>query len=148
MTINLDWLLGFVEGEGCFSIYAEKPTTKRPELSRTYLHFILNQDEESLLLKIQEYLAVHNIVSHVNKMWGSDKSYSLRISKKDSVGNLILLFGDKLISRKAIVYNLWKQAYDILNTIDNEIEKNNKVLEIKEKIRLIQGVGRGRKRSY
>jgi hypothetical protein len=94
------WLVGFIEAEGCFSIY--KPTKD----SSLVASFDISQtDGENLILAIHKYLSLS---SNVYK--DQTNSFRIKVSSVRSVENVIKFMKNapvKLMGHKKLQYLLW-----------------------------------------
>ena len=73
------WLIGFIEAEGCFSIY--KPISSSSKIAS----FEISQtNEELILLAIKKYLSLTQSV-----ILGENNNYRIKISSVRSIENII-----------------------------------------------------------
>lgn len=100
------WLVGFLEAEGCFSIYKEKGkyATASFDISQT--------DSEIEIKAIKEYLSISNAIYK-----DKTNNYRLKVSSVRSIENVIKILGKalvKLLGNKRLQYILWlKNLRDI-----------------------------------
>jgi len=116
----LQWLVGFTDGDGSFSILRQG--------DKWNLTFKISQNSYNLrvLYYIKKQLRVGKVSVESNRNMAS-----FRIRDRKTIGNLIIPIFDKypLLTTKYFKYDKFKQAYFILeNPILNKIEKN-KLLE-------------------
>ena len=93
------WLVGFIEAEGCFSIYKEKGkhATASFDISQT--------DSETEIEAIKEYLSISNAIYK-----DKTNNYRLKVSSIRSIENVIKFLGKapvKLLGNKRLQYILW-----------------------------------------
>lgn len=102
----IGWIVGFVDGEGCFSINFVKQSNKREKnrIRKGYktgyqisYEFAVTQGESSLesLEKMKDFFGVGSI--YVNKRYDNHKEYLQRyvVRKKDDLVNVIIPFFKK-----------------------------------------------------
>lgn len=95
--MNLNWFIGFVEGEGCF------------DFDRKYLRFRIIQKEESLLRKIQSFLEKKGIESN---FYSEKDAWQLRVSGKRNTKKLINLIKNKIESeKKREQFDYWRSRW-------------------------------------
>lgn len=107
------WLIGFIESEGCFSIY--KPSNDNSlvasfEISKT--------NEETIIQAIAIYLSLSQKV-HKNKV----NSFRLKVSSVDAVNKIIIFIQNaptKLLGYKKVQYISWLES---LKSIDRYSKK-------------------------
>lgn len=104
--ITIGWIVGFVDGEGCFSTNFVKQSDKK-EKDRTrrgyktgyqiFYEFAVTQGESSLesLEKIKDFFGVGNL--YLNKRYDNHKEhlYKYVVRKKDDLVNVIIPFFKK-----------------------------------------------------
>ena len=94
------WLVGFIEAEGCFSIYLPSDSS-----SKVASFDIAQTNESNLILAIAKYLSLTQKV-HKDKT----NSFKLKVSSVKSVENVIKFMQKapvKLIGHKNLQYLLW-----------------------------------------
>ena len=107
------WLIGFIEAEGCFSIY-------KPIKNNNYVaSFEITQtNEEILILAIRKYLSFSsNII--VNKT----NNFRIKVSSTRSIENIIKFMDKapvKLLGYKKLQYILWLKKIRTINTYTNK----------------------------
>ncbi len=109
------WLVGFIEAEGCFSVY---------KLVKDGDYFVASFDisqtnGEILILAIREYLSLTPKVHKDDKT----NSFKLKVSSVRSIENVIKFIDKapvKLLGHKKIQYILWTKK---LRTIPRYVEK-------------------------
>lgn len=95
------WLVGFIEAEGCFSIYK----LKKPESYDVASFDISQTNGEILILAIREYLS---LIPGVYK--DKTNNFKLKVSSVRSLENVIKFFKKapvKLLGNKKLQYLLW-----------------------------------------
>lgn len=132
--LNPNYIVGFVDAEGCFSIKFKR--NKKMKLGwSVYLTFEihLHKKDKKLLETIQEFFGGVGTI-----YVGSDKSYLYSVGSLSEIIDTILPFFDKypLLSKKYIDYELFKQAALIMQKKEHLIEKGFfKILSIKAVMR-------------
>ena len=101
------WLVGFIEAEGCFSLYTSSSIN-----SKVASFDISQTNGEILLLAISKYLSFTQKV-HKDKT----NCFNLKVSSVRSIENIILFMQKapvKLMGYKKLQYLLWlKELHDI-----------------------------------
>ena len=95
------WLVGFIEAEGCFSVY--KLTDSSSYLVASFE--VSQTNGEILILAIRKYLSISSNVS-VDKL----NNFRLKVSNVRSVENIIKFLQKaptKLLGNKKLQYLLW-----------------------------------------
>ena len=109
------WLVGFIEAEGCFSIYPQ--SNNRSDLVAS---FDISQTNGYILISaIKEYLKFTTTI-HVNKTNNS----KLKISSIRSVENIIKFLQNmpiKLLGNKRLQYILWVKQLRSINRYSKKI---------------------------
>ena len=104
--IFIGWVIGFVDGEGCFSInFVKQPNRKEKNKIRKgyktgyqiFHEFAITQGESSLgsLEKIKNFFGVGNI--YINKRYDNHKEHLYRyvVRKREDLTNVIIPFFKK-----------------------------------------------------
>ena len=104
--IKLGWILGFVDGEGCFSLGVVKQTDKEEEARKRKGYklgiqisheFVVTQGEKSKssLLDIKDFFGVGNL--YINKRYDNHKEHLYRytVRKREDLLNIIIPFFEK-----------------------------------------------------
>lgn len=118
VIVNLDyfpaWLVGFIEGESCFSIY-------KPTLDKSYIASfeVSHTSAEQLILAINKYLSL-------NKNVKPDKTnnFKLKASSVRDVENVVKFMHSapvKLMGYKKLQYILWIKALRTIPRYANKL---------------------------
>ncbi len=96
--MNWDYIAGFFDGEGCFTIYYDKNNRVKYQIS-------ISQTTKGVLEEIQQFLGYGNIYNadhKGNKNWKESWSfaYSLRIGKRKDILSFLSKIEDKIIVKK------------------------------------------------
>ena len=104
--ITIGWIVGFTDGEGCFSINFVKQRDKKEKNRirkgyktgfQIFYEFAVTQGESSLesLEKIKDFFGIGNL--HLNKRYDNHKEHLYRyvVRKKDDLVNVIIPFFKK-----------------------------------------------------
>ncbi len=139
--IMIGWIIGFVDGEGCFSINFVKQLNKKEKsrIRRGYKtghqvshEFAITQGESSLesLEKIKDFFGVGNI--YINKRYDNHKEHLYRyvVRKREDLVNVIIPFFEKYTLRTSK-----KSNFETFTTCMGEI-KNNKHLTRRGSIKI------------
>lgn len=159
------YVTGFVDGEGCFSLFlnTERKKRKNGQIS-VYTYWVtvftinLRDDDYEILEKIQAYFdcgTVHK--SNISTKSSTNGNVQLLIKSRIDLVNKVIKHFDKyrLQAKKQNAYILWKKAVLILAEADkrrlNKFSKqalteqeNKSLLEIK---RLLANMQRGKQRE-
>ena len=100
--MNIEWLSGFVSGEGCFTFVITK-TASCPLFTMT-----LHIKDLDLLQKIQIFLKVGKI--HVNK--SPYNSCTLQVGGEDDCKKISILFDKRLKGSKELDFKIWKEGIE------------------------------------
>lgn len=114
MNMDLNWFVGFVEGEGNFNLSFHI----RNDYVYRIAQFQLAQSEKEVLEEVKDLLTSLNIQSHVynapNRWSGG---YILSISKQSDLIKLAKLLEPlEWHSRKRVSFEKWKRGLDLLST--------------------------------
>lgn len=118
------WLVGFTDGDGSFSII-------RVKKGKWILFFKLSQSTYNL--RVLHFVKKHLGVGSVN-LESKNTRADFRIRDRKSIGTVILPIFDKypLLTSKFYEYQKFRKAYDILNNSElSTDEKDSLLLEIK-----------------
>lgn len=136
-TFNPNWLVGFIDGEGCFDIKFTKSTTHKLG-KQVQLRFTLTQHERDILLikNIQEYFAC-GVISN------PARSVNFVVNSFKDIHKVIIPFFDKypLQSTKRLDYTDFLVAFNLMQN------KAHLTAEGVEKFLLIKG-GMNKGRDY
>ncbi len=106
MKLPPDYVCGFVDGEGCFTICISKHKTKKLGLdARLHFEIELRADDEEILKSIQETLGCGRIY-HINyDKYGWAPHVELKVSSIKDVKNKVIPFfkKNKLRAKKRII---------------------------------------------
>lgn len=135
MKLPPDYICGFVDGEGCFTIVISKHKTKKLGLdARLHFEIELRADDEELLKNIQETLKCGHIY-HLNyDKYGWAPHVELKVSSIKDIRDKIIPFFKKhqLRSKKKHSFELFCQAAELFYTKDHlTMEGIDKLREIR-----------------
>jgi hypothetical protein len=126
--MNWDYIAGFFDGEGCFTVVNRKNGGIKYQLA-------LSQTEKYVLDEIQKYINVGKVYESCNKgnknwkpYW--KKAYTLRISKREDILFFLSNIEDKIIVKKEELY----QKKKILLKLKNK--RNQKIKDIRENLKI------------
>jgi len=119
VEINPNWITGFVDAEGCFSVIIEI-LDKNKWRVRTSFEINLHIKDVDILYKIQSFFGVGNVYLRVEK-----KIAVYRVSNIEYLRDTIIPHFNNypLITQKSIDFNLWCKVIQI---ILNKEHLNNK----------------------
>lgn len=131
--MNWDYIAGFFDGEGCFSVYYDKNKRVKYQVS-------ISQTNEKILKDIQKYIGfgkVYNADHKGNKNWKSSwlVAYSLRISKRADILSFIDQIEDKIIVKKDEIKTKKKMLIELDLIKSKKWEKIRYNLKICKKMR-------------
>ncbi len=126
--ISQDWILGFVDGEGCFSIgfVRQQDRTERKGYVTGWQvshEFVVTQGAKSIrcLQEIKDYFGVGRIV--INKRYDNHKEHLYRyvVRKRADLQKVIIPFfeNNRLRTSKATDFQKFAQCMRLINTGDH-----------------------------
>lgn len=127
--MNLDYIAGFFDGEGSFSIFVRKDERYRTGF-HVSLRINMTQKDRNVLNRIQDFLGMGTISFHK-----SYKLYEYNIHRIKDVKKFIYLIGTKLIVKKNEL-NTFSKCVEIVSN-KNHLKKEglNEVILIKSTLR-------------
>lgn len=135
MKLSPDYVCGFVDGEGCFTIVISRHKTKKLGLdARLHFEIELRDDDEEILKSIQETLGCGRIYYLNLERYGWNSHVELKVSSIVDIQEKIIPFFRKhsLKGKKKNAFELFVQAADIFS------QKEHLTLEGIEKLRAIR----------
>ena len=118
-NIDPNWVTGFVDAEGCFSVIIEisKDLKRRVRIS---FQIILHEKDKDILYKIQSFFGVGNVYGSSNK-----KISLYRVTNITYIKNVIIphFINYPLISKKGIDFLLWSKVVDMIFNKDHLTDK-------------------------
>ena len=134
------WVVGFIDGEGCFSVSIQKsPNTKLGW--QVFPEFVVTQGEKSLssLKKVKDFFGCGNIF--VNKRYDNHREnlYRYCVRSLDDLRDKIIPFFNKnsLLTAKKADFEIFKKAMEMI-----EENKHLTMEGIKEIAKLSQQMNR------
>lgn len=116
MKLSPDYVCGFVDGEGCFTIVISKHKQKKLGLdARLHFEIELRADDEEILRRIQETLDCGKIY-HLNyQRYGWHPHVELKVSSIKEIREKLIPFFQKhpLQGKKRHSYDLFVQAVKV-----------------------------------
>lgn len=135
MKLPPNYICGFVDGEGCFTIIISKHKTKKLGLdARLHFEIELRADDEEILKSIQETLGCGRIY-HINyDKYGWAPHVEFKVSSIKDIRDKIIPFFRKykLLAKKRHSFELFSQAAEIF------YNKEHLTMEGIEKLRKIR----------
>lgn len=116
-NLNPNWITGFTDAEGCFTIIISKRNKTKWRISISF-EINLHKKDKEILLNIQKFFQTGHVIDR------KEKNISVyRITKiKEIIENIIPHFENyPLITQKYSDYKLWK---DVVFMIDNKDHLN------------------------
>lgn len=111
-----DYICGFVDGEGCFTIVISRHQTKKLGLdARLHFEIELRDDDEEILQLIRQTLDCGRIY-HLNyDKYGWHPHVELKVSSIKEIKNKLIPFFEKhqLRGKKKHSFNLFKEAAEL-----------------------------------
>src|SRR4030042_4501080 len=106
--ITGEYIAGFVDGEGCFSLTYRKDKGKYFYWKASFI-IALRKDDKNILENIKEYFSYGNISY-------SRENIRFEIADPDILSKKVIPFFDKhqLIGKKNNDFNLWREAVQII----------------------------------
>lgn len=107
--ISGDYIAGFVDGEGCFSLSYRKDKGKYFYWKASFV-VVLRKDDHEILNEIREYFGIGNVTF-------SRREVRYSVNDTGSLAQIVIPFFDKhnLIGKKKYDFLLWKEAVEIIN---------------------------------
>lgn len=138
MILPSDYICGFVDGEGCFTIIISKHKTKRLGLdARLHFEIELRDDDEDILRSIQETLGCGRIY-HLNlDRYGWRPHIELKVSSIREIREKIIPFFRKnpLRAKKRNSFEHFVQAAEIFYRKEHLTKEGiEKLYAIREKM--------------
>jgi hypothetical protein len=134
--INLDWLVGFIEGEGCFTCLSKFNNTtfqgKRWYYKKYQPQFLIAQKGRQVLDKIVKFLSKYKVKARVwLKQTGKD-NYELRVCGYDNCLKIInLLEGRFQVDYKREQFEKWKLKINENKNKRGKIKKEDLIRKVK-----------------
>ena len=132
----IDWLVGFTDGDGSFSIVKQGKTTF------TFVYSIyLHKDDTPLQINIQKRLCMGKVYE------GKHFSSFTITKKKEEVRKLISIFKDHPFNTsKNLNFSCWAEAFELYTNKIGVINVTPKILSLKnemnkKRIKFIQPIG-------
>ncbi|MBU0579202.1 LAGLIDADG family homing endonuclease [Patescibacteria group bacterium] len=138
MKLPPNYICGFVDGEGCFTIVISKHKTKKLGLdARLHFEIELRADDEEILRSIQDTLGCGHIY-HINyDKYGWAPHVELKVSSIKDIRDKIIPFfrKHKLLTKKRHSFELFSQAAELFYTKEHLTMKGiNKLKAIRVKM--------------
>jgi hypothetical protein len=132
--LNPDYIVGFVDGEGCFSISFNKNGNRLPEV-RLIFEIELREDDESILREIQKTLDCGNIYHLEYSRYAKWRPHvKLKVSNFPDISQKIIPFFQQhpLQAKKRLQFEQFCHAAELIKS------KQHLTLEGVEKIRALR----------
>jgi hypothetical protein len=116
MLLSPDYVCGFVDGEGCFTITISKHKQKKLGLdARLHFQIELRADDEEILQSIQETLGCGRIYRLQYQRYGWHPHVELKVSSIKDIKNKLIPFFTKnqLHGKKKHSFALFAQAAEL-----------------------------------
>jgi hypothetical protein len=118
MRLPPEYVAGFTDGEGCFTIVISKHKQKRLGLdARLHFEIELRDDDEELLRSIQETLGCGRIYNLTYEKYGWNPHVELKVSSIREIREDLIPFFQKhpLRGRKRHSFELFVQAAELFS---------------------------------
>lgn len=135
MILPGDYIAGFIDGEGCFTITIAKHSTKKLGLdARIHFQIELRDDDLAILQSIQETLGCGRIYHLSYERYGWNPHAELKVSSFPEIVSKLIPFLTKypLRGKKKFSYQYFLQAVEVFKA------KRHLTLEGIEELRLIR----------
>jgi hypothetical protein len=141
--VSLDWLVGFIEGEGCFSMCVEENTNTSGSFQVHY-GLIVAQKEVEVLHKIKEFLAYNDIQSKIYSKDNQTATLNIRgLLNCIKIGNLLSQV--EWHSKKYKDFLRFKEIVDLVQSKRHLSEEGSKrILQLVQENKKNNGQGRKR----
>lgn len=135
MKLPGNYVAGFIDGEGCFTIVISKHKTKKLGLdARLHFQIEVRADDREIIESIQETIKCGRIYDLSYKRYGWHPHVELKVSSLAEIDNYLIPFLKKypLRAKKKYSFRLFLQAVDVFK------RKEHLTLEGIEKLRVIR----------
>jgi len=138
-VLNPNYVVGFVDGEGCFCISVSKHNTLKRKLEiRAEFEIELRIDDRPILERIQKTLDCGKIyqLNYPRYKWGPH--VKLKVSNIKDLKEKIVPFFEKypLQAKKAKTFKFFSQIVQMIYNKEHLTDKGyNKILELREQMR-------------
>lgn len=116
--LNPHYIVGFVDGEGCFSITINKNDDRLPEV-RLIFEIELREDDEPILREIQKALDCGNIYRLEYERYAKWRPHvKLKVSNFTDISQKIIPFFKRypLQAKKSVQFDAFCQAAEIIRS--------------------------------
>ncbi len=116
MKLPGDYVSGFIDGEGCFTIVISKHKSKKLGVdARLHFQIELRADDKAILHDIQETIGCGRIYNLSYERYGWHPHVELKISSIDEITNVLIPFLQKhpLRAKKRISFQYFLSAVEI-----------------------------------
>jgi hypothetical protein len=123
--LNPNYVVGFVDGEGCFSITFNKNGDKLPEI-RLLFEIEMREDDEPILREIQELLACGNIYRLTYARYAKWRPHvKYKVSNFSDIRNKVIPFFKQfpLQAKKRFDFELFCQVADMIEVKEHLTEQ-------------------------
>lgn len=138
MKLPPDYVCGFVDGEGCFTIVISKHKQKKLGLdARLHFEIELRDDDEEVLKSIQETLDCGRIYYLNLERYGWNSHVELKVSSIVEIKEKLIPFFRRypLRGKKRISFELFAQAAELFYKKEHLTKEGiNKLLSIRQKM--------------
>ena len=135
MKLPGDYIAGFIDGEGCFTIVIAKHKTKKLRLdARLHFQIEVRSDDKEILQDIQETLDCGRIYDLSYERYGWNPHVELKVSSLSEITGKLIPFLKKypLRAKKRHSYALFLQAVEIFK------KKEHLTMDGIQKLRMIR----------
>ncbi len=108
-SLNPEYIVGLVDGEGSFTVYVRNPDIKHEGLSRRVVvepkfYLKLIERDKSILIAMQEYFGCGNVYFQKDSRPNHQNCYRFEVFRRDDLNSIIIPFFKKhnlrLVSKK------------------------------------------------
>ena len=117
--INPNWISGFVDAEGCFSVIIEILEHSKWKV-RVSFEINLHKKDKEILYKVQSFFGIGNVYHRPDK-----KISAYRVTNIDYINNIIIphFLKYSLFSKKRADFLLWVEVIKIISNKEHLTEK-------------------------
>lgn len=134
ISLNPYYIVGFVDGEGCFTVYVHKHKTKKLGFdARMSFEIELRYDDEAILKNIQGVLGCGNITYLSYDKYGWVPHVKYKVSSIKDIGDKIIPFFTTypLLAKKRYSFDLFTKAYRVFALGDHlTLDGLNRLIDI------------------
>lgn len=139
--LDPNYIIGFIDGEGCFSVSVSRHSTLKRRLEiRSAFEIELRADDREILERIRETIGCGNIYHLAYQRYNWYPHVKLKVSRIGDLAKIVIPFIDRypLQAKKAEVFKLFREAVFAVQRKKHLTDQGfAEILEIKRKISIL-----------